>query len=183
MITAGEKYHYLIAIKFDHRTKKNCFWRFKCICGKEPIIRRSSVIKGETKSCGCMKAEILKNREPTWSKPEGVAARNALLNSYKHNAKKRELEYQLTDEEFNSITSSNCFYCGVEPRQKVSNKFNKRNGTYVYNGLDRIDNTRGYVVSNCVACCGICNRAKNNLSTQEFQTWLSRLVKFQRNKK
>lgn len=41
-----------------------------------------------------------------------------------------------------------------------------------YNGLDRIDNSIGYVEQNCVPCCIICNRAKNSMPYCDFIEWL-----------
>ena len=41
-----------------------------------------------------------------------------------------------------------------------------------YNGLDRVDNSRGYEPSNVVPCCRRCNRAKDDMSSQEFMKWL-----------
>jgi hypothetical protein len=45
-------------------------------------------------------------------------------------------------------------------------------------GLDRIDNSVGYVVGNVVACCFTCNRERGTLTYEEYQlVWL-----FRRNK-
>jgi hypothetical protein len=41
-------------------------------------------------------------------------------------------------------------------------------GTFVYNGLDRIDSNLGYVRSNVVPCCAVCNYMKQELSLSEF---------------
>jgi len=37
-------------------------WRFKCDCGNDKLIVANSVIVGLTKSCGCLKREILIGR-------------------------------------------------------------------------------------------------------------------------
>ena len=42
------------------------------------------------------------------------------------------------------------------------------NGPYVYNGVDRVDNERGYSLENCVPCCKFCNRMKRDLGKKEF---------------
>jgi len=39
---------------------------------------------------------------------------------------------------------------------------------YTYNGLDRIDNAKGYILDNVVPCCKHCNYAKRNMSTEKF---------------
>jgi hypothetical protein len=174
-IEPNQKFFFLTSVEFSHNTPKNCYWVFKCDCGNFTQGRVSEVINGIKKSCGCHRQWYWKNKKNTL-KPSGIAARNALLNSYQYNAKKRGLEFSLTDEEFFEVTQRSCLYCGVEPRQKVSNKYGQRNGTYLYNGVDRIDNSDGYTRINSASCCGTCNVAKNNLSLEKFQEWIGRIV-------
>ena len=49
----------------------------------------------------------------------GRPACNSLYHNYRRNASFRNLEFALTSEEFNKLTSKDCFYCGVEPKQIV----------------------------------------------------------------
>jgi hypothetical protein len=44
-----------------------------------------------------------------------------------------------------------------------------------YNGIDRVDSTKGYFNENVVSCCKVCNRAKSNLSLDEFKEWISKV--------
>ena len=37
-----------------------------------------------------------------------------------------------------------------------------------YNGIDRVDNNRGYEIENVVPCCTSCNSAKMDLSKEDF---------------
>ena len=39
---------------------------------------------------------------------------------------------------------------------------------FLYNGIDRKDNNIGYIIENCVSCCGICNRMKMDMSYDDF---------------
>lgn len=82
----------------------------------------------------------------------------------------------MTLNEFGDLTSRNCHYCGVEPRQVHKPKGS--NGAYLYNGLDRLDNAVGYTVENCVPCCYTCNHAKGKMSVEAFKVWLNRLTAF-----
>jgi uncharacterized protein with PIN domain len=54
---------------------------------------------------------------------------------------------------FESLFRKNCFYCNSEIKTI---------------GLDRIENSVGYIVSNVVACCEMCNRMKWAYSHDEF---------------
>lgn len=58
----GYKYNRLTAVKFSHSDKNyNQYWVFRCDCGNEIIARKSFVISGHSKSCGCLQKEIAKN--------------------------------------------------------------------------------------------------------------------------
>lgn len=35
--------------------------------------------------------------------------------------------------------------------------------------IDIIDNNKGYIVDNIIPCCIVCNRAKGNMSLEEFE--------------
>lgn len=69
-----------------------------------------------------------------------------------------------------------CFYCNDPPSliTEGSNRRNKEHARYVRNGLDRIDNNTGYLLSNLVTCCKNCNYAKKDLSQDVFYAWLAR---------
>lgn len=148
-------------------------WKVICDCGTEGI-RTSYILKsGKSKSCGCWSAELsgFKRRLPN-----NKAARNANILKYKSSALKRGITWGLTNEEFNEITSSNCYYCGIEPKQicKVGGS-RSYDCSIVYNGIDRLDNNKGYEPDNCVPFCKICNRAKDIMTEKEFLDWVGRV--------
>ena len=75
-------------------------------------------------------------------------------NEYKARAKKGEMEFELSTEEFTNLVCQECHYCL---------QFIK-----TINGIDRVDSNIGYVLSNCVPCCWICNNMKKDMSYEEF---------------
>lgn len=85
--------------------------------------------------------------------------------------------FDLTRELFMDITKMPCEYCGEAPSQIMSSK--DANGVYVYNGIDRKDPLVGYTAENSVPCCGICNRAKSNMTFSKWMEWVGKLVKSQ----
>lgn len=153
-------------------------WLCLCECGGTKIVRSADLKRGKTKSCGCLRKacnnENMAKRAANLRKPFGKAAFNSLYFDYKYNAKVRGLIFELNKVQFKYLTKQNCAYCGSEP----NNHYIKRNvnGGYVYNGIDRIDNNKGYVFDNCAACCKFCNYAKNRGTKKEFLVWISRLV-------
>ena len=140
----------------------------KCICGTSRIVNGGSLRRGISKSCGCRNIEI---REKKKLMP-GIANMHQLIILYKRNAKKRGHIYNLTEEQFNKITKQNCYYCGAEPSSILEAKYS--NGEYAYNGLDRVDNNKGYEIDNVVPCCKICNWAKHQSTQQEYKEWIKK---------
>ena len=75
---------------------------------------------------------------------------------YKQNAKKRNYDFLLSEDDFNDIILNQCYICG-----KI-NRYDKNNKLIHHNGIDRFDNTIGYVKENCRSCCSVCNYIKKN---------------------
>jgi len=82
--------------------------------------------------------------------------------SYKRRALSNGVEFTLNRYSFISKCRSPCYICGFIDENKD-------------NGIDRVDNNKGYVYSNIAPCCWTCNRAKNDMSLSEFKNWLNRL--------
>jgi len=94
----------------------------------------------------------------------------------KNNAKRRGYVWDLTDEQVRELTAKPCFYCNIASAQKKTNYVN-HNDTYIYNGLDRVNNEEAYLITNVVPCCGACNKAKNTMTQDEFLAWIARVYK------
>lgn len=62
---------------------------------------------------------------------------------------------------FSSLVKGKCYYCG----QVGSNSTG-------YNGIDRVDNSKGYIEGNVVSCCKQCNRAKGTESAELFRKYI-----------
>jgi hypothetical protein len=142
-----------------------------CSCGVEKTVQ-SHLLKSKIRSCGCSQYEYTK---PRVSKPKlaiGESAFNALYSSYRLAAKRRNLAFELEKSEFKELTSQRCYYCGIDPHKMHKNG----KSTYVYNGIDRVDNSQGYIEGNVRTACFVCNQAKHGMSEQDFMIWLKRLV-------
>ena len=73
------------------------------------------------------------------------------------NAEERKRIVEMTKDEIMNMTDLPCVYCGKETIDGV-----KRNG------IDRMDNSVGYTLSNCAPCCEICNYMKQSLDPHTF---------------
>jgi hypothetical protein len=85
--------------------------------------------------------------------------------TYKNTAKKRNLKFDLTLEQFEKITSQLCYYCREYTKDRE------------FCGIDRVNSNFGYVLDNCVPCCETCNYMKRNLTTEEFLSHIKKILK------
>lgn len=166
----GHKYGRLTVLSFHGVGKHHKhLWNCLCDCGTEKVMSSSALRIDNTKSCGCLNLESV-------SKEPGTSAKNKLFYTYKSGASKRKLDFLLSFEYFIQLTSMNCHYCQSSPTNTVKSGRNwKSNQNYLYNGIDRVDNTKGYIIENCVPCCQICNRAKSTMSHKDFISWARNL--------
>jgi hypothetical protein len=83
----------------------------------------------------------------------------------------------LTREEWEALVLQPCFYCGdVETRiSENSKRVGRTEDSVQMVGVDRRDNSKGYTVENCVACCATCNRFKWNRNADDFLAWAARI--------
>lgn len=107
------------------------------------------------------------------SKGPGIAARNYVVLHYKSSARRRDLEFRLTDGEMLTLLTGACHYCGGPPSRDVNVKARHGSyGTFICNGIDRKDNSKGYTLDNRVSCCWLCNRNKGGMDYQNFLAWI-----------
>ena len=166
----GERYGKLLVVEcLGMRKRPNgvgmrVYWKCLCDCGN---VRE--VAGGDLRN-------VSRCKPCKFSSKQGM---KDVYGVYKHQSKKRNLDFLLTIEEFEIITSKNCYYCGSSP----SNKRKRKNHTeFVYQGIDRLNSTIGYNVTNVVPCCEICNKAKRAMPLQDFINWIKRLVIYQTTK-
>jgi len=102
-----------------------------------------------------------------------------VMTRFKAIARNRGLEWSLTDEQFNTMIGSICFYCGVGPSSVQCAKWT--NMIFSYNGIDRVDNALGYTFGNTLTCCKLCSHAKAGMAHNEFIEYLIRAGNHQKN--
>lgn len=87
---------------------------------------------------------------------------------YRYNAEKRGYKFNLSLDEFCSITEKECHYCGG-----FSQEWDDRSRG---NGVDRKDSAKGYEAANCVPCCSKCNFVKNSMPYNSFISYIKRIA-------
>ncbi|CAN0403714.1 unnamed protein product, partial [Ectocarpus fasciculatus] len=74
---------------------------------------------------------------------------------FKEQASRRNIAVSISFDEYSSLVTTACRYCG---------KFTYKG----YSGVDRVQNAGTYERDNVVACCKTCNFMKGSLSVKEF---------------
>ena len=104
-----------------------------------------------------------KKTKDVLSEPERVRAKaSKMISSYKAHDKKNGTEVCDISIEWmvNNILLKPCVYCGDTKRI----------------GCDRIDNTKGHIMSNVVPCCIECNTARNSFFSYDEMRILGRTI-------
>lgn len=146
----GLKFNRLLVIsKSTQKTTSNKIqWNCVCDCGSETVVSGNALVSCTTKSCGCLNTE----RSPLYDE-------KVCYTIYRNNAKKRNLPFSLSFQEFLHLYQSPCLYCGVGPAL----------------GVDREDNAKGYDTTNSKPCCFDCNNGKYTYSRTDFIEWVSKV--------
>lgn len=175
-ISAGMKFGYLTIIGDSSKRDKSRSRHYicQCDCGNVKEINRIALISKDTKSCGCFN-RISKQKEA------GRTTWNSIYYTSRRSAGKRNLEFLLNIDQLIAVCSQPCFYCGSEPVAKSRYKDEKRKtrATIFANGIDRVDNNKGYSIENCVPCCSICNEMKMDRNVNFFIQHIKSIFKFQ----
>ena len=109
--------------------------------------------------------------------------RNYIYKMYQTAAKKRNIPFELSFEEFNNLVSKDCVYCGKEPEIPTCKRYLKSKPFTTdpdakFNGIDRIDSSKGYTIDNCVPCCEMCNKMKLDHSKEFFLKHVTKIYNF-----
>ena len=170
----GKRFGRLIVIERSYPNRfKHPVWLCKCDCGNDKIVPGYNLRTGRTKSCGCFGKE---RRALATRLDYGLSCMRRTIKQYKNSAKRRGISWNLTEDQFKEITQKVCSYCGAKPNNRTKDK--ESFGDYIYNGIDRIDNNKGYSVNNIVPCCKSCNSTKGVASQKDFKARIKRIYNY-----
>jgi hypothetical protein len=144
----GQRFGRLVAIKaVGLDSSRNVVWEFACDCGKAVSRSGRSVCSGRTKSCGCLRSEVVAQLNTSRHRVHGESGRNmtpeyrAFCGMWTRCGNSRTKDFRLYGERGITVCRRWKSYSnflndmGRKPSPKHS--------------LDRIDNSKGYRPSNC----------------------------------
>ena len=143
-------------------------WLCRCDCGNEKEVETGNLRNGASSKCRkCVAADGYS------------AAFNDLFSRYRRSAQQRSLAFCLDKTLFEKTISLPCYYCGQPPSQ-IWERLGQYKSKVIYSGIDRTDNTFGYLPTNIVPCCKRCNIAKRSFSKEDFIAHAIRIADYQR---
>lgn len=162
----GRTYGTYKILELDHveqgRTKLRRYYKVECIhCKKTYIKELNTTCWSKYKKC----------KHCTTSKEHLNI--NIIYSNYKNSAKTRDLEWNLSFDDFYNLATSNCAYCGDAPQKRLIKKGTIRE--IEANGIDRVDSSKGYFKENCVPCCTTCNYMKLDNSYEFFKNHIEKI--------
>ena len=149
----GMRFGRLVAIEKTNKKMGSCVvWICRCSCGKEIETSSNRLLFGKSISCGCHKAERRVR-----------SIDNLFLKRFKERARYCKIQWSLNDKYALFLAHSPCYYCGEMDKRRI--KINDDYVDLVINGIDRVDNSIGYIYGNVVSCCRSCNTKKGAVTT------------------
>jgi len=167
----GKRFESLVIKSRAGHKKNKAMWLCQCDCGNTTISSGHDLRRNHKKSCGC---KFFMRKDDTTCR--------SLYGTYKSLAQKRGHEFSINYDVFNLLTQQSCFYCNKKPNKIIKSRKDWY-PEFIYNGIDRYDNTKGYIPGNVVSCCGICNRFKSNYTVDIFLNHCQDIINYQNFKK
>jgi len=165
----GKKYGRLTGIRPVESKGRGVHWLFGCECGNETVVIGSDVKRGETVSCGCYRGTTKRLYKET--------TLNQIYKTHCEGARNRGW-VPLPRDEWERFRSIACYYCNGyslrKPHKKIIPRLGETaesvNKSYEIeaNGIDRVDNAKGYEHGNMVPCCQMCNQMKMSFNYEQF---------------
>lgn len=138
------QFDYWTVLKRDepHKGARNSYWICKCKCGTIKSLTRTSLLRGESKSCGCRHSDKLKGINKTHGMSNTRLYHEWLSMRYRCNRKTGK-------------DSKTYYNNGISVCDEWASDFTNFMEWALSNGyndsltIDRIDNSKGYSPQNC----------------------------------
>jgi len=117
---------------------------------------------------GAERAKKWRENNPEKTKIINENKKNSITENYKiyqRSANHKNLDFSINQEEYESLVKKSCYYCGIIQERG-------------FNGIDRLNQSIGYIQDNCVSCCKMCNFTKGSLNEIVFVNRIEHILNF-----
>lgn len=122
--------------------------------------------------CGCQSKARRATRTgipPTNKLDDRTRTITGIFQNYRSSAESKSLKFDLTQKDVEDIIFQSCYYCGSPPtKQRVLGQGKWARLSIPANGIDRVDSSLGYTLTNVLPCCTECNYFKVSRSNEDF---------------
>jgi hypothetical protein len=141
----GQRFNRLVALKYVGRDKnKVTLWLCVCVCGNELIVRRSGLITGHSKSCGCWKIERMQTVSNAHKHGHATKGTSPTYNSWAAMIQRTQDPSATSCPRYGGRGITVC-----EDWKSFKNFLRDMGERPKGTSIDRIDNSLGYFKENC----------------------------------
>lgn len=165
MIKVGDK-RFCLTLIDKVGTQKITHFICRCDCGREKKISRAKF--GITKSCGCRRTTLGDNHF-RWTGCSGI--QGSIWCQYVRNANVRNIPFKISIQDGWNIFEKQNHKCAISGVEIKFGKRRNKNKVETTASLDRIDNSKGYLLNNVHWVHKKINQIKMDMSLLEFLNW------------
>lgn len=138
----GKQYGHLTVLRRSivKQSRSNSVWECQCDCGNITHVTYSNLHCKSVQSCGCRRRG---DKHVWWRGYKEISG--SMFKRIHYNAKKRQLEFNITLEYVWKLFEQQNRKCALSG---ISIQFGPVNSGKITASLDRIDNTKGYIIGN-----------------------------------
>lgn len=176
----NSKYGRLTFLSYSHSDGKASWWKVKCDCGKECLMRSSNIRNTSNVSCGCYRRR--KAKEHNAFRGSGELG-SSFLSAIKSRARYKQIEISedLTIEYLWELFLKQNRKCPLSGELLILPTHYRPRWNLTTNiSLDRIDSNKGYLPGNVQWVTKQVNFMKQSLSQEDFILLCQKIVSHQK---
>jgi hypothetical protein len=158
----GHRFGRLVALRIEPSPLANTRWRCRCDCGEETVAILGKLRNGHTKSCGCLRREIIGQKKRTHGRSGGQSR------LYKIWTGMRGRCNTPTNTSYRNYGGRGIRICSEWNGFEAFEKWALSHGYSHELTIERIDNDRGYEPSNCRWATKL-EQARNSRHVRSFE--------------
>jgi 5-methylcytosine-specific restriction endonuclease McrA len=154
----GQRFGRLLVTGFSHiDSHRSLYWKVKCDCGKEKLVRGSTLRRGTQISCGCYKDEIHAKALTTHGLSKTKEYRANIARRREERSRKCDSEWTIEMEHVLRIMFPRCVVCGISLPDHIEQK----GKILCVDHVLPLSKGNGLRPGNATILCFKCNQAKH----------------------
>jgi hypothetical protein len=160
----GLRFNRLQVVSLEGKRNKRYYWNCICSCGNKKTVASNHLTLGRIQSCGCFWDESLK----ILAKNRRTGSKNIsgqYFSTIRKNARTRNIEFAVSVDDLQNLLDNQKFKCSLTNIDLIMELQDSKLNTA---SLDRIDSSKGYIISNLHWVHKDVNKMKMDLPLKRF---------------